>query len=253
MSAAPAIDASIIAAVRAHARGEYPRECCGVVVVRKGRQRYIECRNMAGQQHHFAMDPQDYAAAEDEGEVLAIAHSHCNASPRASMADRVGCERSGKPWLIVSYPAGHHELLLPEGYRAPLVGREFAHGVLDCYSLIRDYYQDRLGIELPDYDRDDRWWLRDQNLYLEHYADAGFVRIGGADAVDQLKPHDMILMQVASQVPNHGGIYLGDMQILQHCSGRLSSRDVYGGYWQRCTSDIMRHEQVIARGPHHAA
>jgi cell wall-associated NlpC family hydrolase len=48
-------------------------------------------------------------------------------------------------------------------------------------------------------------------------------------------------MQVASPVPNHAAVYLGDGLILHHLQGRLSSRDVYGGYWQKVTTHALRH------------
>ena len=55
---------------------------------------------------------------------------------------------------------------------------------------------------------------------------------------------DVILMQIRSQngVPNHAAIYLGDGLILHHLHGRLSSRDIYGGYWQEVTRHILRYK-----------
>ena len=90
-------------AIHAHALEDYPREACGVIVVRKGRERYIRCRNLAATpDEHFVMSPADFAEAEDQGEVTAIVHSHPNVPARPSEADRVGCEQSELPWVIVS-------------------------------------------------------------------------------------------------------------------------------------------------------
>ena len=49
-------------------------------------------------------------------------------------------------------------------------------------------------------------------------------------------------MQLESPVPNHAGIYLGDGVVLHHVQGRLSSRDVYGGYYQKVTAKVLKHE-----------
>ena len=38
---------SILTAIRAHAQAQAPRECCGVVIVRQGKLRYIACANLA--------------------------------------------------------------------------------------------------------------------------------------------------------------------------------------------------------------
>ena len=66
----------IIDAIMAHAAAEYPRECCGVVVQKQGAAVH-SCRNLATDPtEHFHLSPEDYAAAEDRGTVIAIVHSH---------------------------------------------------------------------------------------------------------------------------------------------------------------------------------
>mgnify|MGYP003704446663 CR=1 FL=1 len=79
-----------------------------------------------------------------------------------------------------------------------------------------------------------------QNLYLDNFGSAGFEALGSVQSED-MEVGDVLLMQVASPVPNHAAIYLGDGLILHHLQGRLSSRDVYGGYWQKITTHTLRH------------
>lgn len=166
---------SLQRAIAAHAAREHPRECCGLIVRGVRQRRYVACRNAAGSpSEHFVIDHQDWCAAEDQGEVLAIVHSHPDVPATPSMADRVSCELHGLPWVILSWPEGDVAHLAPEGYRAPLLGREFAHGVLDCWSLCRDWYRREAGLELPDYPRRDGWWETGESLYEQHYAAAGF-------------------------------------------------------------------------------
>ena len=52
----------------------------------------------------------------------------------------------------------------------------------------------------------------------------------------------VLLMHLESDVPNHAAIYINDQLILHHVQGRLSSRDVYGGYYQKTTAKVLRHE-----------
>ncbi|MBP3999914.1 C40 family peptidase [Pseudomonas koreensis] len=251
---------TICAAIERHALAEYPRECCGLVIRENRRQVYVPCRNTATTpSEHFRLAPEDYAAAEDRGEVLAVVHSHPDYPATPSEADRVACEASGLPWHILEVRKGDDEQLvagelvttMPEGYQAPLVGRPFHHGILDCLTLVQDFYQREMGIQLPQYEREDDWWNKGQNLYLDLYEGAGFYQ------VNDLRHGDLILMQIRSPVPNHGAVYLADGilksepehypapgSILHHMYGRDSRRDVYGGQWAEYTRMVLRHRDA---------
>lgn len=223
-----------------HARAEYPREACGLLVIRKGREVYARCRNIGVGTDQFVIHPEDYAAADIQGEIVGVVHSHPGMSPEPSQADRVACEASGLPWHIVGFPSEDWVRIEPTGFVAPLVGREWSHGVLDCYSLVRDWFRSERGVLLPNFARFDDWWKRGENLYLDNFAQVGFEAVNFAD-LRSLQPGDCFLMQVASPVPNHAAVYLGDGLILHHLQGRLSSRDVYGGYWQKVTTHTLRY------------
>jgi proteasome lid subunit RPN8/RPN11 len=223
-----------------HARAEYPREACGLLVIRKGREVYARCRNIGVGTDQFVIHPEDYAAADIQGEIVGVVHSHPGMSPEPSQADRVACEASGLPWHIVGFPSEDWVRIEPTGFVAPLVGREWSHGVLDCYSLVRDWFRSERGVLLPNFARFDDWWKRGENLYLDNFAQVGFEAVNFAD-LRSLQPGDCFLMQVASPVPNHAAVYLGDGLILHHLQGRLSSRDVYGGYWQKVTTHVLKY------------
>jgi proteasome lid subunit RPN8/RPN11 len=242
---------SIKGAIEAHAIAEYPREAVGLVVRSAGGDEYVPCQNKAvTPSEHFVLSPQDYASAEDLGEIVALVHSHPGALARPSMADRTMCERSGiATWVIASVgvqadgSVGVEDWCEfgPSGYVAPLIGREFSHGALDCYGLIRDWYRLERGVELPDFERPDGWWDDGRSsLYLDNFGTAGF-SVVGQDAVPQ--PGDVLLMQIRSKngVPNHAGIYLGDGIMLHHMYGRLSGRVVWGGMWAHSLRTVLRY------------
>lgn len=232
-----------------YAAKAYPEEACGLIVQVTNEMDpvvYWPCANLArNRAEQFHLDPVDWAQAEDKGIILAVVHSHPDASANPSQADRARCARSGLPWVIIGLPDKIIRVVNPRGYEADLVGREFCHGVQDCYTLIQDYYQRTLGIELPDFDREDAWWERceDEGLYLKHYADAGFVDVGGPPCL-----HDVLLMKVASRKVNHAAVYLGGGVILHHLYGQLSERTVYEGDYQRRTQVILRHRQQLGVG-----
>lgn len=232
---------TVLAAAEKHARAEFPREACGLVVVKRGRRTYIPCANAAKTpEEHFVINPEDFAAAEELGEVVGVFHSHPNATPQPSTADLLACNASGVTWHILALPSGLWSATEPKDPRAaPLYGREFTHGSNDCYGFVRDWYLQEMGIDLGDAHREDEWWRKGQNLYLENYASRGMELVTDGT----LQRGDVLLMQVLANVPNHAAIYLGDDVIGHHLYGRLSGRDVYGGYYKKHTTHVLRRKQ----------
>lgn len=247
-------------AIERHALAEYPREACGLIVAVGDKQQYVPCRNGAEHGRDFQLSAADYAAAEDLGVILAVVHSHIDQDAQPSQADRVSCEATGLPWHIVSVKRdagverpsiGEWFSFAPSGYQAPLVGRAFHHGSLDCYGLIRDFYSRELGITLMDFERPDDWWAKPEHgeLYLENFEKAGFRQVDGDPEYG-----DVVLMQYRSERTNHGGVYLGSASLksqpdlssmtgamLHHAMPRLSERVLYAGYWRDITRLIVRY------------
>src|SRR3972149_1480370 len=160
--------------IREYAEKEAPRECCGVVIIEKGKEIYVPCKNVATGKDHFVISPEDFVKAEDLGEVIRIVHSHVNIAPSPSDADLVECERSGTPWLIMNVPVGTIHEFSPTGYQAPLVGRIFTWKIFDCFTLIRDYYKEILGINIEAVEYGENFWMRGEDLYMDNFTEAGF-------------------------------------------------------------------------------
>jgi proteasome lid subunit RPN8/RPN11 len=233
----------IIHAALAHAEKSKPAESCGVVID----GRYVEIQNRATDRDAFAMDRHEFLAACKSGHLDAVVHSHVYSPPIASQGDLTMCEMTGVPWLIVNWPVGNLSVIEPCGYVAPLVGRQWCFGSLDCWGMARDAFKAFTGKTIPDFPREWEWWRHGQNLIVENVAAAGFINLGG-DA--QPRHCDMIVMQIRSEVPNHVAIYLEpDGIMLHHLQGQLSVRETYGGFFRKATRFIARHEDFMAQMP----
>ena len=102
------IDAALLERIVAHARREFPNECCGMIAVREGRAVAIhEATNLAASPLRFEVDGREIIRAqdafEDEGaELGAIYHSHTRSEPYPSQTDvNFAAGWPGVEWLIV--------------------------------------------------------------------------------------------------------------------------------------------------------
>ncbi|MNN39082.1 NlpC/P60 family protein [compost metagenome] len=216
----------------------------------------MPCTNTASDPgEEFRIAPEECAAAEDQGEVIGIVHSHPDATSRPSPRDLAMCEATALPWHILSWPEGDLRTITPSG-STPLLGRPFVHGAWDCWQACADWYQREWGLEFPVYAREDGWWEQaaGPSLYEQAYEAAGFYQ------VDRPQRGDMIVMEVGRTAhPNHAGIYLGtdpqlpDEQVqvfgqgpflLHHLYGRPSEIIVFGGPWLARTRLVLRHRDA---------
>ena len=108
------------AALEQHAQAEAPNEACGVVVLRDGRaERYEPGRNRAVSPYRFELDVDpEVWFLEDEGNELAVFHSHLSSPARPSRTDveNIGLWE-GRPYLILSLGTGELAAFTIEGGR----------------------------------------------------------------------------------------------------------------------------------------
>lgn len=237
-----------IAAMLKHAEECQPMESCGVIADGE----YHRLVNQATEHDNFSMDLRGFKEVAKVHTIEAIVHSHVLLPAIAGDADRTGCEVSNLPWVIIAWPTANWSVVEPSGYRAPLVGRQWAWGSHDCYGLIRDGFEAYTGIRIPDFDREWMFWKRRENLIVDHYKAAGFVEV----PQDTPPQHcDVMGMRIDSPVINHLGLYLADQAsgtggvLLHQLMGRLSLREVYGGTYLRATELHLRHQNFLERAP----
>lgn len=247
-----------VEAAKQHARDEYPKESCGLIVAGK----YVPCENIAQDPNKdFEIPSRVYQKHLLTGQLQAVVHSHPDGPLFPTEADMASQVATDLPWVILGVDGeGRCSDPIVWGADTPIphpIGRQFVHGVTDCYSLIRDTYRlgkDKLAeldvckewpfpsIMLPEQPRADAWWDDPEvTLYDTHAPIVGFVDI----QAHEVKPGDLFFMQLGrTKTNNHAGIYLGNNLILHHLPGRLSRRELAGA-WGRQASKWMRYQGPI--------
>jgi cell wall-associated NlpC family hydrolase len=233
-----------LGAFKAHVLASYPNEAAGVVV----RGSYVSCHNTsAAPLSHFSISAEELARIEiGIGPVEAILHSHPY-DPKGnqdcppewpSANDMESWMKGTTPWGIVATDGeGISQVLwLDDANPAPLEGRPFVWGVNDCYSLIRDWYRMERGITIPNYARQWKFWERNQPLYDDNFAHAGFTEIKASE----VQPGDVVLMKIMSRHSAHGGIVTGPDTLFHHLIHRQSGYDRLHK-WTRCINKFLRY------------
>ncbi len=222
-------------------------ESCGFLIAQGDEETvYFATNSSEDPGNQFRTTPEDWLKAQDIGEITAIFHSHVNGgTENPSMPDRVACNRTEVPWWIYSTNRRRWSRMIPNGYKTPLLGREWCYGVLDCYTLIQDWYgytkeDDKLapglGIKLPDL-------YRVPDEHDQTYQD-GFNKVLGVGFVlvpkESLREHDLIMMAWIGEHPHHGAVYIGGNMLIHQLTDRLSLRQIYtGGYRDRTAAELL--------------
>ena len=226
-------------AALAHAKDQDPKESCGLLLNIKGKERYYPCRNLSMTAFQcFIIDPEDYIRADNTGDIIAVIHSHPVTPPVPSQSDKVACEQSGLVWHIVNPKTESWGYLEPTGYKAPILGREWAWGVTDCYTLVRDWYKEKLNINLIDWDRPTTLEEFNKNPMFEKCAEETGFRELRSD--EKLINGDLLFMSILSNNLNHVAIFV-DGDVLHHLTDRLSCIEPYSEWLLKCTGKRLRY------------
>lgn len=224
--------ANVCSAAVAHARAEYPKESCGLVVAGN----YVPCKNVkSNPEEEFKLDEKVWAYWRATGRVQAVIHSHPDPDPDRlcpSLADQQSqLTMPDIAWGIVfltqTWAKGPvfwgDSLPIP-----PMEGRPWMMGVWDCYGLVRDYYRLK-GIVLPNRPRAPQWWLdkTQEDMLLKNYDEFGFTEVD----LKQIQPDDVVLIKFpAFSAPTHCGVYVGNNLALHHKWDRPSTKVILGHY-----------------------
>tara|TARA_R100000234_G_scaffold108770_1_gene80341 strand:+ start:3540 stop:4241 length:702 start_codon:yes stop_codon:yes gene_type:complete len=222
-----------------HAKQQDPKESVGLLLNIRGKEKYYPCRNLSMTSYQcFILDPEDYIAASNVGEIIAIIHSHPITPPIPSQADKVSCENSNLPWHIVNPKTEQWGYCEPCGYQAPILGRQWVWGITDCWSLVRDWYKEEKNIVLRDWER--------PPTPEDFLKDPMFERCAWRTGFRQLRTDeklingDLLFMSILGNGLNHVAIFL-DGDVLHHLTDRLSCIEPYSEWLLKCTGGRYRY------------
>lgn len=215
----------------------YPREGCGVLAVVKGNLEWFPCNNVAEDEDDFIIDSTQYIEVSQKGDIVAVVHSHPDASCEPSQSDIDYCNATGIKYYIFSYPEMELYTLYPETTKKELYGREYKFGVNDCFEAMRDYLKEQNIIIPPRATFEDDWWKKGLDYFTDEIIESyGYTRVYG-----NIKENDVIIFTIDAKVGNHCGVYLGEDIFYHHAENRLSCRENLYPFYKKYITGVYRY------------
>jgi proteasome lid subunit RPN8/RPN11 len=181
-------------------------------------------------------------ASRDERGIAAIWHSHLNC-PELTEADFRASYQLKIPYLVIDLQTQTFDYYDPNRIES-LVGREWKSFRTNCYSLVKDYYQQELNIELPMY------WLDESRIYDEDYDPIG---TNYEDYFNKLPPsydlldHDLLVFKIGTPNPLHFAVVtdVNQNKMLHHPLGALSRYDIISHSWIKHCHYVLRYKGAL--------
>ena len=174
--------------IRAYAEAAHPVEACGFVLVDGT---VVECTNTSTEADTFVISAEETALYLDD--AVASWHSHADYASM-SFADINAAKALNLPYVVFNCASTEFYYFDPR-QSAGLVGRPWMYGGYDCYSAVRDWYSQEMGVQMADYERlyEGEWTQRGFTHFEDNFAAEGFIKI--PKTVD-LESGDVLLFRI---------------------------------------------------------
>ena len=220
-----------------------PDMICGVLSQDDNNSGFKPCVNVSPAPEQGAIIDADF--------LRTLRHSHQITHVICSVPDALShdvsdyqamSDRDGLPYLLVLWPSLQSLTIFPQT-ELDYENRPYIYGQYDCYSLIRDYLLRENGIALNDYPREAYSLGSGKNIFEVQAPEEGFVKVENTT----LQAGDILVFNLPSTTLQHSAVYIGNGQMLHHLPPGLSCREAYSEKWEKRTSSVWRHNNLIIK------
>lgn len=223
----------IKSSIKCIAKSKPNQEVCGLIVKNSA----IECKNISqNPQESFVISLSDYLSAAKKGKPEAIFHSHINDKTSASLIDKDTSIKHNLP--IITYNLKNDSFDEFNQKRGiSYIGKQFKLGKSDCFTLLREYYQQELGIIIPELDIMHKHSSR--STAFNEPEKFNFIQ------VNDLKVNDVLIFTENNN--NHILIYLGGNRVLHQPMNSASLIQEIDVSLSDKITKILRHGSFIRK------
>ena len=235
---------SVLDTIKAHALNVVPEECCGLILKTCDNLIAYPSKNVSNldKQHHFIIDCNTYLEASQLGNIVAFYHSE-NIPVRNTIFSENDIKNQKLHQLvsIIYNTCSGQFYCLSSSKNLNYLGLPFIIGKQDCFSLIRLYFKQELGIHINDYFRDSRWIIKQPQVWAENFQKENFIEVTNL----KLQEYDVLLIDAYGKgFPTHGMIYVGKNMILHHPRNQFSTIEPLLPEMIQKTKIVVRHKSL---------
>lgn len=214
------IDSKELDMFKSYCLANLNKESCALIYKQNNNLLINICDNVSFKpQKYFEISNSDYIKVSRKGEIVGLIHSHItNKQFKFSILDKTIAEGHNINSIIYNVKTDTFHEYVPTGnFKNEYVGRDFKWGQSDCFSLVADYYNKEINIDINviTKNRDRSIFISDYVKNKEYIKDAYKYGFRILSNNNELEENDILFMKDNdSSYPSHLGIYLGNNKIL---------------------------------------
>jgi proteasome lid subunit RPN8/RPN11 len=208
-------------------------EVCGLIVDNIA----FECKNVSIEpSKNFVLSPLDYIKTAKKGKIQAIFHSHIGDKINSSLIDRDTSSKHNLP--IITYNVKFNTFnIFSQNLGISYSGKSFKLGKSDCFTLLREYYYEEFGIEIPE--------VKDIFKYFSGSPLFNEPRLFGFYEIESREQNDVLISKDGKR--NHILIYLGYNKVLHQPMNAESLIQDLNEEMESKIVKTLRHESFIRK------
>ncbi len=234
---------------------EAPFECCGFIVKNeKNKPIVFPCTNVSNKKEdNFRISPEDYLRASELGDIEAVYHSH----PKESHSDNftpLDLLNQDHGFEIILYLLHKNKFLISScnNYLNKYLERDYKINVTDCFTLMVDFYEQELGINIKRYNYkihdffgEENWQNKEQSPFDTLFEKEGFSKV----KYENIKMYDLIFFNdpkiYHANFSNHMAIYVGNQTMMHQPFNRVSELCSFTSSHLKFVTKIVRHKKFL--------
>ena len=224
---------------------EQPSEACGFILEKNNYIYPKKTLNISkDKSNFFLIDPLEFLKNIKDNKILYIYHTHTNDNIDFSETDKKMSNLLNISLILYNIKYDVLKIYSPYTFSNKYIGRYFEYGKYDCFTLIKDFYQNELNKKLIFSEKLYALNLKELDLkkiILELY-EMNSLELINSTATNK---YDIILLDYfRNNSPKHFGLYLGDDLILHHPAMGFSKIEEYNSIFKKQTHLVLRNKNL---------